>query len=709
MMTTQQRNQHENDVIELSVILAILSARRWLILLLTSLIFSVVAVFVSQLPPMYRASTTLMVKGNMTANPLQSLIPGASSGKDELDTQIKLLTSTQFAEAVVRKLPEQYQLGQPLDARKDDSQALLTGLTVQVIPKTSLLQISFSHRNAELTTVLVNLVAENFINYQSGLMQQQNFQANDWIRQRIDEVHEKLQQSEQKLQQFRQENNIVDINSDIDIVKQEISQLYNDKRSLERQAEELEVLLAKIFRAGRNFDELIAISEVAQTPVITSLQQQLSLQQAEFAQLKLSYLEKHPKYIAANRKIEVTTSQMIAEVGKLTANYQVRQRDINNRLLEVHDKTAKASTRQEALVQVAQTHKKLETEIAANMHLLNTLTEKMKETELMKDVDKASNILVVDPAVIPTEPVGPKKLLLSIAALIIGFVVSVFVVLVLHFFADVTSKYRHVAHRFGYKLLGVVPQIRVKGIDKNLPVIQQKGKQYTLYQEYIRSLRTNILLDKQLSQQRLLALTSISPNEGKSSICLQLAKSFSELERVIVIDADLRFPALAEALGENPHRPGLTNLLAKTHSFEQCVFYSKELNADVLPSGIRPMNPLLFLSMPRFDAILKVLAKKYDRVIIECPPILSVSDAMIVAKCVGKLELVVDVKKTPLVDFAAKMELLEQSGVNIGGIILNRVKNDTSNYYATSATRAKQPSALKQLLQDNLKKSSVHG
>ena len=92
--------------------------------------------------------------------------------------------------------------------------------------------------------------------------------------------------------------------------------------------------------------------------------------------------------------------------------------------------------------------------------------------------------------------------------------------------------------------------------------------------------------------------------------------------------------------------------------------------------------------MPRFEAILKVLAKKYDRVIIECPPILSVSDAMVVAKCVGTLELVVDVKKTPLVDFARKLELLEQSGVALGGIILNRVKNDTSNYYATAATRA---------------------
>lgn len=709
MTTPQARSHQDNDVIELGVIFAILSARRWLILLLTALVFAGVASFVAQLPPMYRASTTLMLKGAMNANPLQSLLPGGGNNADEMDTQIKLLTSVQFAEEVVKLLPEQHQLGRVADKRADDAQVLLSGLVVQNVPKTSLIQISFSHQDPKLTADLVNLVAEHFMSYQTNLMQEQNFQTNDWIRQRIDEVRDKLAASEAKLQRFRQDNDIIDINSDVELLKQEIIQLYSEKRQMERQAEETENLLAKLFKAGTNFDEMIAISDVAQLPVIANLQQQLSLQQAEFAQLKLSYLEKHPKYIAANRKIEVTTKQLLSEVGKLTGNLRVKQQELARRLAENQEKTAQATSKQEKMVLLAQTHKKLEMEISANMHLIDTLTEKMKETDLMKNVNKTANIIVVDPAAVPTVPIGPKKTLLSAAALIIGFVLSVFVVLVLHFFADVTSKYRHVANRFGYKLLGVVPQIRVKGIDKSLPVIYQKGKQYTLYQEYIRSLRTNILLDKHLSQQRLLALTSISPNEGKSSICLQLAKSFSELERVIIIDADLRFPALAEALGENPHRPGLTNLLAKTHTFEQCVFYSKELNADVLPSGIRPMNPLLFLSMPRFDAILKVLAKKYDRVIIECPPILSVSDAMIVAKCVGKLELVVDVKKTPLVDFAAKMELLEQSGVQIGGVILNRVKNDTSNYYATSATRAKAPSGLRQLLQDNLRKSPMHG
>ncbi|WP_430458580.1 GumC family protein [Rheinheimera sp.] len=701
----QQQVQQSNDAIELSVILAILSARRWLIVLITSVIFALVTTFVSQLPSVFRADTTLMVKGGLSANPLQSLIPGMGGGNDELDTQIKLLTSTQFAQDVVKNLPADLELGLPNDMRRDDVQALLADLSVAAVPKTTLLQISYKHHNPFIAAEVVNHLAAHFMNYQTDLMQHHNHQANDWIKQRVDEVRNKLTESEQKLQQFRQERNIVDISSDIELSKHEISQLFSERRLLQKQADELSVLLGKIQQAGQNYEVLINIAEVAAVPVIASLQQQLAMQQAEFAQLRLSYLEKHPRYIAANRKIEVTSQQLNSEVNKLSGNFLIRQRDLQRNLQEIIVKADAATTRLEQLVGVGQAHKKLEAEIQANLHLLTTLSDKMKETELMKDINKTSSIFVVDPAIVPVNPIGPKRLLLSVAAFVLGIISAVFLVLCLHFFADVTSKYRHIATRYGYKLLGVVPQIRIKGIDRNLPVIQQSGKQYTLYQEYIRSLRTNILLDKQLSTQRLLALTSISPNEGKSSICLQLAKSFSELERVIIIDADLRFPALAEALGENPHRPGLTNLLAKTHTFEQCVFYSKELNADVLPSGIRPMNPLLFLSMPRFDAVLKVLAKKYDRVIIECPPILSVSDAMVVAKCVGKLELVVDVKKTPLVDFAAKMELLSQSGVNIGGVILNRVKNDTSNYYATSATRAKQPSALRQLLHDNLRRA----
>ncbi|WP_306522634.1 polysaccharide biosynthesis tyrosine autokinase [Rheinheimera sp.] len=705
MSHSGQRTQTQgNDVIELSVILAILSARRWLIVFITLLVFAVVTLMVSQLPSLFRASTTLMVKGVLASNPLQSLLPGGSGDNDGLDTQIKLLTSTQFARDVVSQLPDDLQLGVPDDLRRDDAQALLAGLTVLSVPKTTLLEISFVHYNPYIASEVVNLVASRFMAYQTGLMQQHSHQASDLLSQQLSLAKTQLAQAEQKLALFRQQHQIIDIGSDVDLAKQEIVQLALEKRELNRQVQELAVLLQKI-SLQQDYLQLSSMPELRAIPVIASLQQQLSMLQAEFAQLKLSYLAKHPKYIAAAKKIEVSAEQLKTEVNKLTGNFNTRHAELLLLLQQTEQRAVAANHKLETLVGVAQHHKKYEAEIQASLALLTTLSDKMKETQLLKDINKTSSIIVVDPANVPSQPIGPKRLLLSVAAFLIGFIGAIFLVLCLHFFADVTAKYRQIAARFGFKLIGVVPQIRVKGIDKNLPVIQQSGKQYTLYQEYIRSIRTNILLDKTLCQQKLLAFTSIAPNEGKSSICLQLAKSFSELERVIVIDADLRFPALAEALGENPHRPGLTNLLAKTHSFDKCVFFSKELNADVLPSGIRPMNPLLFLSMPRFEAILKVLAKKYDRVIIECPPILSVSDAMVVAKCVGKLELVVDVKKTPLVDFARKLELLEQSGVALGGIILNRVKNDTSNYYATAATRAKQPSALQLMLQNNLKRA----
>ena len=173
----QRTASQANDVIELSVILAILSARRWMIVLVTLLVFVPVTLMVSQLPSMFRASTTLMVKGVLASNPLQSLLPGAGADNDGLDTQIRLLTSSQFARDVISQLPDDLQLGAINDNRQDDSQVLLSGLSVLSVPKTTLLEISFIHHNPYIATEVVNLVASRFMAYQTGLMQQHSHQA----------------------------------------------------------------------------------------------------------------------------------------------------------------------------------------------------------------------------------------------------------------------------------------------------------------------------------------------------------------------------------------------------------------------------------------------------------------------------------------------------------------------------------------------------
>ena len=99
------------------------------------------------------------------------------------------------------------------------------------------------------------------------------------------------------------------------------------------------------------------------------------------------------------------------------------------------------------------------------------------------------------------------------------------------------------------------------------------------------------------------------------------------------------------------------------------------------------MNPLLFLSMQRFESMLNVLQKKYDRIILECPPILSVSDALMVSKHVSGLTLVVDVQKTSLAKFNHDIELLSHAETTISGVILNRIKYDNQNYYYGSTKK----------------------
>jgi len=150
---------------------------------------------------------------------------------------------------------------------------------------------------------------------------------------------------------------------------------------------------------------------------------------------------------------------------------------------------------------------------------------------------------------------------------------------------------------------------------------------------------------------------------------------------VIIVDADLRAPSIAAALGQLPHRLGLSNIIAGTHTFEQCVFYSEELNADVLSSGMRPNNALLFLSSKCFSQLLTTLIGKYDCVILECPPLLSVSDALVIGKSAKGVMLVADVTKNSTPKFMRDMHELQHTNIDISGIILNRIKIDNEQYY----------------------------
>ena len=226
-------------------------------------------------------------------------------------------------------------------------------------------------------------------------------------------------------------------------------------------------------------------------------------------------------------------------------------------------------------------------------------------------------------------------------------------------------------------VLAILPKFQAPSAEKKSDPYYTDNR----FTEAVRTLRTSLLFNGESKPAKVIAITSSVPNEGKSTIALHLARSFSEMEKVLLIEADMRHPTVAKNMNLSPHRPGLSNLLAKTHQINECIIRDKNLKLDILTSGISPANPLVFLSMKRLNMLIKVFGNFYDRIIIETPPVNAVSDAAIISKLVETVLYVVHGEKTKREQITTGLRMLKQVNAPIEGIIINHSQSIDADKY----------------------------
>jgi len=679
-------NNHVEDEIDLGEIFALLWHKKWLIMFVSISALILSKLYTDTLPDEYRAKATVLLNGQKN-NAITSLIPGASDGNVDFDTSIKLLKSHRFLTRLERKLSIPLDLKENPDGQVWGAMDIERNLTITRVSSTNLLEISFESHDPNFSAQLVNAITVNFIDYQAQLLQPDVKNDGDWLKEKINHIQTQLREEEGLLNAFRQENNAIDISSLVKQGQHEISLLFAEQRKLVQERDLLQRLLSKVRKYKQDVNRIVSIKKISDIVTIRTLLNSLEQYKLELSQVKLRYLHKHPKYQSVSLKIDETKRQLFAQVNYQVQQYKARLSDVNYLLTAIGDKQQIAKRELEQSIVKVQEYEQISRNIKLNLELLQKLTARQKQLEIIDNKGTIASFIIIDPAQVPREPVGPKKTLIMMLAFLLGFIVAVFIVFILYFVSNHRNRYRQIVVNHGFDILGELPEVKIE--NANAPVLRGKGKRFLRYQEAINSIRTNYMIDNTLSDNRLIAITSLTPNEGKSSCCLQLTRSFSELEKVIIVDADLRAPSIAAVLGESPHRLGLSNLIAGTHTFEQCVFYNEELNADVLSSGIRPNNALLFLSSQRFEQLLKALLIKYDRVILECPPLLSVSDALVIGKSVKGVTLVADVTKNSTSKFMRDMHELQHTNIDISGIILNRTKVDNEQYYGAYSQQIK--------------------
>lgn len=321
-------------------------------------------------------------------------------------------------------------------------------------------------------------------------------------------------------------------------------------------------------------------------------------------------------------------------------------------------------------------------EVDANRKLYDTFFNRIKEANETRQLE-TPNARVIDPAVVPRAPIKPKKSLIMALAFVLSLMLGVMLAFLLDYLDSTFKGPEDVEQRLGVPMLGLLPLAKrsKKDEDSHVPLFLSEGQQS--FAESVRTIRTGVVLSGLDVEHQVVVVTSSVPNEGKSTTSLSLALAMGQMEKVLIIDADMRRPTIGKTMGIPGVNPGLSNFVAGTAELAQCVNRYEDGNIDILTAGLIPPNPLELLSSKRFKEALQNLAQQYDRIVIDSPPTLAVSDALVLSTLANAVIYVVKSDSTSFHNARNGIQKLQRVNAPITGVVLNQVNLTKASRYGS--------------------------
>ena len=697
-MTTLNNNtifQPEADDVSIKEIVSPLWNRRWLILFFTLFITLICAVYVSSLKPSFIATAVLQI-GNNKPNQALSINDAFDESKastEQIQTQYELLRSRKFAERVIAQLDlrndRDFISGKYKDNyRKFFNKPKITTISIEgavatfqarlnvtPITNTELVKISFYSYSPELSAKVANYIGATYLQYQDELHSMSQETTSQWLVDQLEELGKKLEASEQALQTFREEKQIVDIKGVVGLISNELNELMSEALIADKRVDELAITVKYIKENKNEIRQLVEISEINENIIYSKLREQEERLDRKFSEISKRYGPKHPKRIAVEAEFKSITDSITKQVKDIVFSIEKEYLEAIARLNATQERLSKAKQDFLRLSRLDNKFSQLLREVETNKELYSTYLIRLKEADAMGNYRADFYVRFIDKALPPKGPFKPNKTLLTLLAMVISMVFISAVIIMRELMLDTLNSRRKLDSFTEANILAVLPRIKRGRADDKDQAVDRR------FVEAVRTLRTSLIFSQKKKPPKIIAVTSSEPGEGKSTVALELARSFSEMEKVLLIEGDLRHPTIAKNLGLDPNRPGLSNLLAKTHQIDECIVRDEHKRLDMLTSGITPSNPLAFLSMKRFNMLIKVFGNFYDRIIIETPPVNAVSDAVIISKLVDSVIYIVHGGKTRREQILSGLRLLKQVNAPIEGVVINHSENiDTTKY-----------------------------
>ncbi|HHX8268837.1 TPA: GumC family protein [Vibrio diabolicus] len=685
--------------------------KNWLSIAAFTLLFSLTCTwYIYSKASIYQATATLLIQEEQkSALSIEEVYGVDTTKKEYFQTQIAILKSNHIADKVIRELnltqlPEFTRSGglnQKIDqiksipfvqdllnvapspketAQFSESyyqalQAFRSKLDIEPVRNTQLVRIRFRSTDPKLATTIANAVGQAYIdaNFEAKLVVTQN--AATWLTNNSQKLEERLRNSEQALQEFLLKEGLIDINGIDEIYANELEELTRKLNVAVNKRIEAQTLIQLLRRkSSQSLDSLLSIDEFANQAQIRDLKLSEAQAAKNLSELAQRYGPKHDRMIQAKAQlaeIQARTQQLIRDISFSKQQDLLAAKAQEDMLRAELDN--KKSDFQSLGSQKAR-YEQLKREVESNKALYEAFLNREKETNATSDY-KNVTARFTDKAIIPLFPVAPQRIKLVVIATFFGFAIACALIIILETMREVIRSTADVQEKLGVTCLGVIPMVKKRNLRKN-------GVSYTaylddeekLFSEACRSVRTSLLLRLTNTKQKILPFTSSIPEEGKTSTSINMAVSFSKMEKVLIIDCDLRRPSIAKRFGIAESSPGLTHILTMDTPIKDCVTHIEEANLDVLSAGLIPPNPQELLASDRFKKLLEHFQNKYDRIIIDTPPLLSVSDALILGQYANGLITVIrsESTKSSLVNLALSKQI--QHSVPSLGVLITQAK-----------------------------------
>lgn len=559
----------------------------------------------------------------------------------------------------------------PLAAR-DHADALVARVAVNLVRGSQLVDLTYDSSDPVFAAQAANAFAQEYVSQNLALKVAALESSATWLTGEVARQQRLVQESERGLAQYREKQDAGALDSSQNIVIARLTQLNDAVTKARTDRIQKEGIWKQIQAAGQDAE---SISSVIANPFIQSLKGQVTQLQQDLARNSEKYGERHPEYLKVNSQLANAQRQLDAEIKKAAVNaktdYEAAVTQERVLVEQLNDSKAAATD----LGRKGVDYSVMLREAESNREIYNQLLTREKELRVVAN-SRTNNVRVVEQAQVPAAPYKPNHRSDWMYALAFGLVLGIGVAVGIDYLDDTVKTPEDVTRRLKLRFLGLVPS--VPGLTHPLisgPVPHDFGEAY-------RSIRTALTSQVTGPGAKVVLVCSSQPLEGKTTTSANIAMALAVGgSRVLLIDADMRRPSVHKALRMTNDR-GLSQLLAGQARMREVVQRTHDPNLLAITAGRTPANPSELLASDRMRALISGLETgPFDWVIIDTPPVLAVTDAVIIAPLVSAVTFVIGSEMTRWRLAERAIETLLSSNPRKVLAVLNKVDFGRNRYY----------------------------